>query len=265
MMPTCAVELDVVEVVLLGLELQRVGGVAVLELDVAGLTEVGVGVQGDLAVQRQDLVVGRAHQRVDLDQGGVLGDEDLPQLGDGDRGGVEHLGRQVALLGDGAGERQVDTLDGVHRDLGQPVGLGGGDLFDLHAALHRAHRQVGAVGAVEQEGDVVLLGDVAGLGDQQLLDDVALDVQAEDVLRVVVGVLGGRGVLDATGLAAPTDLDLRFDHHRVDRSLRRWPWRPSAVSVTRPGVVGYVVLGEQLLRLILEKIHGLTSVCRPIC
>ena len=179
-----AVELDVVEVVLLGLELQRVGGVAVLELGVAGLPEVGVGVEGDLAVQRQDLVVGGAHQRVDLDQGGVLADEDLPQLLDGHRGGVEHLGGQVALLGDGARERQVDTLDGVDGHLGEPLGLGGGDLFDLHAALDRAHRQVGAVGAVEQEGDVVLLGDVAGLGDQQLLDDVALDVQAEDVLGV---------------------------------------------------------------------------------
>ena len=179
-----AVELDVVEVVLLGLELQRIGGVAVLELGVVGVPEVGVGVEGDLAVQRQDLVVGSAHQRVDLDQRGVLGDEDLPQLGDGHRGGVEHLGGQVALLGDRTRERQVDTLDRIHRHLGQPVGLGGGHLFDLHAALDRAHRQVGAVGAVEQEGDVVLLGDVAGLGDQQLLDDVALDVQAEDVLGV---------------------------------------------------------------------------------
>ncbi len=182
MMPTCAVELDVVEVVLLGLELQRVGGVLVLELRVVGMAEVGVVVERDLAVQRQDLIVGGAHQRVDLDQGGVLADEDLPQLGDGHRGRVEHLGGQVALLGDRAGEGEVDALDGVDRDLGQPLGLGGGDLLDLHAALDRAHGQVGAVGAVEQEGDVVLLGDVAGLGDQQLLDDVALDVQAEDVL-----------------------------------------------------------------------------------
>ena len=50
------VELDVVEVVLLGLELERIGRVLVLELGVAGLTEVGVRVEGDLAVQRQDLM-----------------------------------------------------------------------------------------------------------------------------------------------------------------------------------------------------------------
>ena len=178
------VELDVVEVVLLGLELQRIGGVAVFELHVLGVAEVGVGVQCDLAVQRQDLVVGRAHQRVDLDQGGVLLDEQLPQFLDCHRGRVEHLGGQVALLGDRPGERPVDTLDGVDGHLGEPLRLGRRDLFDLHAALDRAHGQVGTVRAVQQEGDVVLLGDVARLGHQQLLDDVALDVEAEDVLGV---------------------------------------------------------------------------------
>ena len=145
--------------------------------------------------------------------------------------------------------------------LGEPLGLGGGDLFDLHAALDRAHRQVGAIRAVEQEGDVVLLGDVAGLGDQQLLHDVALDVQAEDVLRVGEGVVGGGGVLDAAGLAAATDLDLCLDHHRLADFLG------DRLGVR--GVVGDpagggrdVVLGEQFLRLILEKIHVLT-VCLP--
>ncbi len=88
-----------------------------------GVPEVGVGVEGDLAVQREDLVVGRAHQRVDLDQRGVLADEDLPQLGDGHRGGVEHLGGQVALLGDRTGERLVDTLDALTGTLASRSGL----------------------------------------------------------------------------------------------------------------------------------------------
>ena len=37
---------------------------------------------------------------------------------------------------------------------------------------------------------------------------------------------------------------------------------PSAVSVTRPGVDGHVVLGEQLFRLVFEEIHGLTVCLR---
>ncbi len=97
----------------------------------------------------------------------------------------------MALLGDGAGGLQVDTLHGVDGDLGEALGLGRGDLFDLHAALDRAHGQVGAVGTIEEERDVVLLRDVTGLGDQQLLDDVTLDVETKDVggvgLRVVRG------------------------------------------------------------------------------
>ena len=48
-------------------------------------------------------------------------------------------------------------VERVDRHPGQHLGLGGGDLLDLHAALDRAHREERAVGAVEQERDVVLL------------------------------------------------------------------------------------------------------------
>jgi hypothetical protein len=68
-------------------------------------------IDGHLAVECQDLALGGEHQRVDLDQGRVLGDEHLPELGDGHRRGVEDLGGQVALLGDRASEREVDTRD----------------------------------------------------------------------------------------------------------------------------------------------------------
>ncbi len=238
-----------------------IGGVLVLELLVAGLTEVGVGVEGDLAVQREDLVVGRTHQRVHLHQGGVLTDEDLPELLDGHGGGVEHLGGQMTLLGDRAGERQVDTLDGVDGHLRQALGLGRGDLFDLHAALDRAHRQVGAVGAVEQEGDVVLLGDVTGLGDEQLLDDVALDVEAEDVLRVREGVVGGGCVLHAARLAASADLHLCLHHDRLADLLGDGLGVLGGVG-DAAGRGGHVVLGEQFLRLVFEEIHGLTVCLR---
>ena len=67
-----AVELDVVEVLLLGRGLERVGGGGVLERGVLGLPEVGVLVEGDLGVEREDGAVGRLGQRVDLDQRGVL-------------------------------------------------------------------------------------------------------------------------------------------------------------------------------------------------
>src|SRR5918998_50762 len=110
-----ALELDVVEVLLLGRGLQRVGRGGVLELLVLGVPEAGVLVEGHLRVQREDGAVGGLGQRVDLDQGGVLLGEDLPQLdGDGD-----HL---VAHLGGGARGRDhlrglggVDARGGVDR------------------------------------------------------------------------------------------------------------------------------------------------------
>ena len=75
-----ALELDVVEVLLLGRGLERVGGGGVLERRVLRLPEGGVLVEGDLRVEREHGAVGRLGQRVDLDQRGVLLREDLPQL-----------------------------------------------------------------------------------------------------------------------------------------------------------------------------------------
>ena len=253
-----AVEFDVVQIVLLGLEFQWIGGLCVLELGVIRMTEIGVAVQGDLPVQRQDLVVGRAHQGVDLHQGGVLVDEHLPELGDRHRGRVEYLRGQVALLGDRPGERHVDSLDCVHRNLGEPVRLGGGHLLDLHTALHRAHGEVGAIGAIEQEGDVILLGDIAGLGDQQLLHNVTLDIQTEDVRGVGEGVLGRGGELHTAGLTAATSLDLGF-HHDRSADLLGDRFSVGGRGGHPAGCGGDVVLGEEFLRLILEKVHGIST------
>ena len=109
------------------------------------------------------------------------------------------------------GLRPVDAGDRVDRDAGQRVGALDGELLDLHAALGGAHREERAVGAVQQEREVVLLGDVAGLGDQHAVHDVALDVEAEDRLGLLARLVGGLGQLHAAGLAAAAGLDLRLD------------------------------------------------------
>src|SRR3954462_9144882 len=74
--PDLALELDVVEVLLLGRGLERVGGGGVLEGGVLGVPEAGVLIEGDLRVEREDGAVGRLGEGVDLDQGGVLLGED---------------------------------------------------------------------------------------------------------------------------------------------------------------------------------------------
>src|SRR4029453_17895805 len=67
-----AVELDVVEVLLLGPGLQRIRGGRVLELGVVGMAEARVVVERDLSVEGHDSSVGGHHQRVDLDERRVL-------------------------------------------------------------------------------------------------------------------------------------------------------------------------------------------------
>ena len=55
---------------------------------------------------------------------------------------------------------RASGLPALADDSGLSVRALDGQLLDLHAALGRAHGEEGAVGAVEQEGEVVLLGDV---------------------------------------------------------------------------------------------------------
>src|ERR671933_107104 len=117
-----AVELDVVEVLLLGRGLQRVGRGGVLELLVPRVPEAGVVVEGHLRVEREDGAVGRLGQRVDLDEGGVLLAEDVPQLdGDGDDL-VAHLGGEARGLDDLGGPGGVHADRGVDGDAGQGLG-----------------------------------------------------------------------------------------------------------------------------------------------
>jgi hypothetical protein len=84
---------------------------------------------------------------------------------------------------------------------------------------------------------------------------VAADVHAQDVLSVGANLLSSLGELDAARFAAPADLHLRFDHHRVtslvglrDRRfdrIRNPTWRD-----------GNAEAGKVLLALVLEQVHS---------
>ena len=173
--------------------------------------------------------------------------------GDGDDL-VAHLGGEVGRVDDLGGLGLVDALARVDRDAGQRLGPLDGELLDLHAALLRGHGQEGAVGPVEQVGEVVLLGDVAGLGHHHLVGDVPLDVQPEDVLGARLGVLGVVGELDAAGLAAAAHLHLRLDDDgRGD--LARDRLRLLGRLGDAAGEHGHAVRGQQVTGLVLEEIH----------
>src|SRR6478609_9268832 len=224
-----AVELDVVEVLLLGGQLERVGLGVVLERLVLGVPEEGVLVEGHLAVERHDLAVG----------GGGL--DDLAGLG------------------------VVDADVGVDGDPRQRLGALDGELLDLHAALLRAHREVGAVRAVEEDREVVLLVDLGALGDHHLVHGVALDVHAQDGAGVLLRLVRRLRHLDAAGLAAPAGLHLRLDDgDPAARGTDPVGGRTGLLGRRRdsPCEHGDTVLLEHVTGLVLEEIH---EAIRPHC
>ena len=162
-----------------------------------------------------------------------------------------------------AGLGVVDPDVGVDGDTGQGVGPLHGELLDLHAALLGAHGEVGAVGAVEEDREVVLLGDRRALGDHDAVHGVALDVHAEDLLTRRSRLVGRLRDLDAAGLAAAAGLHLRLDHDdaaalRTDLLGRRTD-RLGGVGHD-PGEHGNPVRLEHVPRLVLEQVHA----SRPI-
>src|SRR5262249_50266604 len=152
-----AVELDVVEVALLGPLLQRIHRGRVLQRLVVGVAERGVVVEGDLRVQQQYPAVGDLGQRVHLDQQRVLGDERLPQL-DRDRGDlVGDVGGEAGRGNDLPRGGRVHTPVGVDRNLRDLLRRLVRDLLDLHAAGDAGDAQGRAVSAGEQVGGVLLV------------------------------------------------------------------------------------------------------------
>ena len=115
---------------------------------------------------------------------------------------------------------------------------------------------------IEGERGVVLLGDVAGSFDPHPLDDVALDVHAQDVGGVQSGLGGVIGQLDAAGLATTTDLHLRLDDDRVPGHLCGGDGLVDGVRHVA-GADGNVVTGEVLLALILEQVHTPSPLSDP--
>jgi hypothetical protein len=90
------------------------------------------------------------------------------------------------------------------------------------------------------------------------VDDVALDVQAEDVVRPLAGLRRVLGQLHATGLAASAGLDLGLDDHQPTDPLGRLEGVARGAD-DLAALRRYAVLGEELLRLELVQIHWCPS------
>ncbi len=197
------------------------------------MTEERVVIKRHLAVERDDFVLGGHHQRVDLQHVGVGLDEALGERlrGFHERGNLRRS--QTDLEAEATSLPSTQAEMRIEVRLEDLLRMGVGDLLDIHAAFaaddqHRCRRR-----AVEQDGEVQFLGDLAAVFDVERLDLFAA-VAGLDGLEVVAeqfagGFLRRRSALHhlhATvhdlvvhglvgvhrALTASAGVDLRFHH-----------------------------------------------------
>ena len=201
------------------------------------------------------LALGRHDQRVDLAEHRVELDEGAVELLD-DRGDLLLLGRilDAAAVDEPPRDPRLEALERVDVEPDERVGVLLRHLLDLDAALSREHEERLLRTAVEGDREVVLALDVRGLLDPERADDVAVDVEPEDVARLRLGVRGIVGELDAACLAAAAGQYLRLDDDgaaellgRVARLLGRS--REPSVGDRDPDSP------EEILALVLVKVH----------
>jgi hypothetical protein len=130
----------------------------------------GVGVEGDLGVERENLAGRGGDERVDLDHGGVGLPEERVEVLD-ELGGVLGLVAGELEGGDELAELEVgDAVGGIDEDLGDLLGRVVGDFSMFDAALGGGDDDGLGGGAVEEDGEVVFLFDVARDGEVDGLD-----------------------------------------------------------------------------------------------
>ena len=224
----------------------------------------GIAVDGDLGVEGDDLAALGDDQRVDLDQRRVLRLRGLGELRQRLGGSIERVIGEAGSLDDrprldrGEGSSRIDVL------LDQRLRILRGDRLDVHAALGGDHRQKLLLAAVEDDRGVVLGRDRRAALDPDLLDPerpLAVgtdDVHAEDRPGVLLGLGPVGGDLDPAGLATAAD-----QHLGLDRTGVADPLSGGDGVLDRGGDLaarhGDTVRGEELLALILEKVHQMTD------
>ncbi len=258
-----AVQGDVGEVVLRGFDLHRVFFVVVAQVTDTDVAEQRVLIEVDFGVEAEQVAFGCQDQGIDLEQRAVSFDECLVEVHQ-QRHRLLDLGdRKAKLEGYLAGLESGQAnrwIHGFKEDLFRRFGR---DFFDVHPAFGRGHQGDPVGGAVNQERDVELVGDIAATLNQDTLDDFAFRTglvgdqrHAEHVAGELFDFIGGLGDLDAAALAAAAGMNLRLDGIRAVAE-------PACPVARRVAVVDHVAFRDRnpevtqdRFGLVLVNIHG---------
>ena len=85
---------------------------------------------------------------------------------------------------------RIEPLEGVDMQPDERLRRLRRDLLDVDSALRREHEEGLLDPAIECQRKVVLLGDIGCLLDPEALDDMTFDVEPDDVLRVLLRLVG---------------------------------------------------------------------------
>ena len=221
-------------------------------------------VDRELGVECLHDAVGGNDQGIDLGQHRVALDKAAIELPDD----VRELLLLVRILDtcpvhQPARDPGLIALERVDVETHERVGVVRGDVLDLDTALGGEHEERLLRAPVERDRKVVLLRDVGGLLDPELLDDMAADVETDDLHRLLLGVGGILRELDPARLPPAARQHLGLDDDLRPELLGRHARLGGRQHKPSFGNRNAEPL-EELLALILEKVHRSANLAAPL-
>ena len=143
-----------------------------------GVAESGVVIQRHLAVQCQNIALLGQDQGIDLNQGGVFASVGIPKLHQNGSKLLDVRTIEAGLTQNLSGNVFINANLGVQANAGQSFGMLTCQGLNIHAALRRAQCKLTTLGAIQQDREIELFGNIRARSDEDRVDGVPLDIHA---------------------------------------------------------------------------------------